>query len=154
MRTFQKARSLVAEAGLDAWRIFLQAHAAVISRIEEDLRRRGLVPLIWYDVLVAVASAPERRLRMSALADKLVLTRSGATRLVDKLEAGNLVRREQAGEDGRGSVVVLTPAGRQALRRAWPAYAEGINELFLSRLSRREVVTIAAALDRVRQAAR
>jgi len=144
---------LVAEAGLEAWRNFLYAHAAVISRIEDDLARSGLVPLVWYDVLVAISSAPGRRLRMSALASELVLTRSGTTRLVDKLEAAGLVRREAAEEDGRGAVAVLTPPGRQALRKAWPAYARGINKLFLSHLSTHEVETLARALSRVRGAA-
>ena len=146
--------ALVPERGLDAWRSFLQAHAAVISRIEAELERRGLVPLVWYDVLVAISSAPGRRIRMSALADELVLTRSNATRLVDRLEKATLVGREVADEDRRGAFAVLTPAGREALRRAWPVYARGINELFLSRLSAREVEIIGAAFGRVREGAR
>jgi len=146
--------ALVTERGLDAWRTFLQAHAAVISRIESELDRAGLVPLVWYDVLVAISSAPDRRLRMSALADGLVLTRSNATRLVDRLEKAGLVDREIADEDRRGAFAVLTPAGREALRRAWPVYARGINELFLSRLSDREVELVNAAFGRVRAGAR
>jgi DNA-binding MarR family transcriptional regulator len=146
--------ALVTERGLDAWRTFLQAHAAVISRIESELERAGLVPLVWYDVLVAISSAPDRRLRMSALADGLVLTRSNATRLVDRLERAGLVSREIADEDRRGAFAVLTPAGREALRRAWPVYARGINELFLSRLSDREVELVNTAFGRVRAGAR
>ena len=146
--------ALVTERGLDAWRTFLQAHAAVISRIESELERAGLVPLVWYDVLVAISSAPDRRLRMSALADGLVLTRSNATRLVDRLEKAGLVGREIADEDRRGAFAVLTPAGREALRRAWPVYARGINELFLSRLSEREVELVNAVFGRVRAGAR
>ena len=143
----------VSEAGLDAWRTFLRAHAAVVSRIEGDLVGVGLVPLTWYDVLVAVDSAPAGRIRMSALAGKLVLTRSGATRLVDKLERARLVRRETAAEDRRGAFATLTVRGRQALRLAWPVYARGINELFLAHLSDREVTSLARALERVRRAA-
>jgi DNA-binding MarR family transcriptional regulator len=146
--------ALVTERGLDAWRTFLQSHAAVISRIESELERAGLVPLVWYDVLVAISSAPDRRLRMSALADGLVLTRSNATRLVDRLERAGFVSREIADEDRRGAFAVLTPAGREALRRAWPVYARGINELFLSRLSDREVELVNTAFGRVRAGAR
>ena len=101
--------ALVPPSGLQAWRGFLRAHAAVISAIEHELESQGLVPLIWYDVLVAISSAPGRRIRMSGLADELVLTRSGATRLVDKVEAARLVQREIAREDGRGAVATLTP---------------------------------------------
>ena len=91
---------------------------------------------------------------MSALADELVLTRSNATRLVDRLEKAKLVGREVADEDRRGTFAVLTPAGREALRRAWPGYARGINQLFLSRFSASEVETIGAAFGRVPKAAR
>jgi DNA-binding MarR family transcriptional regulator len=143
----------VASPGLHAWRSFLRAHVAVISAIERELKRQGLIPLIWYDVLVAISSAPGRKIRMSSLARELVLTRSGATRLVDKLEAAKLVQRESAIEDGRGAVATLTPAGREALRAAWPIYARGINQLFLSHLSARDVNTFARVFDRVRQAA-
>lgn len=144
---------LVPERGLDAWRTFLQAHAAVISRIEAELERRGLVPLVWYDVLVAISSAPGRRIRMSALADELVLTRSNATRLIDRLEKARLVGRVVAPDDRRGAFAVLTRTGGQALRQAWPVYARGINELFLSRLTEREVEVIRAAFSRVREVA-
>lgn len=143
----------MAVPGLQAWRGFLRAHAAVISAIELDLERQRLIPLIWYDVLVAISSAPGRKIRMSRLASELVLTRSGATRLVDKLEAAGLVQRESAVEDGRGAVATLTVAGRQALRAAWPVYARGINQLFLSQLSAREVKSFARVFDRVRLAA-
>jgi DNA-binding MarR family transcriptional regulator len=141
---------LVPERGLDAWRTFLQAHAAVISRIETELERRDLVPLVWYDVLVAISSAPGRRIRMSTLADELVLTRSNATRLIDRLEQARLVGRVVAPDDRRGAFAVLTRTGRQALRQAWPVYARGINQLFLSRLTEREVDVIRAAFGRVR----
>ena len=153
MFKIMRMQSQVPEVGLDAWRTFLRAHAAVVSEIETDLERRGLIPLTWYDVLVAISSAPGGRIRMAALAGKLVLTRSGATRLVDKLERARLVRRETAVEDRRGAFATLTPGGRRALRKAWPAYARGINELFLAHISDRELTTLARALERVRKAA-
>jgi len=142
---------LVAGDGLEAWRSFLQAHAAVISKIERDLDERGLVQLIWYDVLVAIQAAPGHRIRMSALADHLVLTRSGATRLIDRLETAKLVQREPADDDRRGAFATLTAGGRDALRRAWPVYARGINEQFLAHLSKREVEMMASAFSRIRK---
>jgi DNA-binding MarR family transcriptional regulator len=142
-------KDLVSARALAAWRSFLRAHAAAVAAIEADLNRRGLVQLTWYDLLVAVNSAPEGRLRMRELADQLVLTRSNATRLVDKLEAAQLIERHRADEDGRGAVVVLTPAGRMSLRRAWPVYATGINRYFAARLKDRELDVMAVALSRI-----
>ncbi|MDQ6709612.1 MAG: MarR family transcriptional regulator [Candidatus Dormibacteraeota bacterium] len=142
---------LVSPAGVAAWQTFLKAHAAAVGRIEIDFEDRGLIPLVWYDVLVAIQLAPDHRLRMMELAGALMLTRSNATRLVDRLETVGLIVRERLDGDRRGTVAVLTAAGRQALRRAWPVYARGINEYFLTALSSGELRTLAAALGKVQQ---
>jgi DNA-binding MarR family transcriptional regulator len=88
------------------------------------------VPLSWYDVLFALYEAPDRRLRMSGLASAIVLSRSGLTRLVDRLEAEGLLARERLASDRRGAFAVLTEKGVEAMRRAWPVYARGIQEHF------------------------
>ena len=145
---------LVPAEGLAAWRAFLEAHSAVVGRIDAELLADGLVPLPWYDVLFAISEAPGRRLRLRDLARRLVLSRSGATRLVDRLAAAGLVERERVEEDRRGAVAVLTPEGAGALRRAWPRYADGINRLFLAALTADEMATIRAALERMATALR
>ncbi len=145
---------LVSSLALTAWRNFLQAHAAAVGRIEADLEERGLISLEWYDLLVAIQFSPDRQLRMMDLAEMLLLTRSNATRLVDRLEALGLIRRERLDGDGRGTVVVLTAAGRQALRRAWPTYAKGINDYFGSALSAADLRAVASAMETVEQRAR
>jgi DNA-binding MarR family transcriptional regulator len=145
---------LVPREALNAWRSLLQAHATVIREIEADLEERGLVPLEWYDLLIAIQSAPDHRLRMRDVADTLVLTRSNATRLVDRLETSDLMRRERLDTDRRGAVAVLTAKGRHALRRAWPTYARGINRYFVDRLAADELTTIDQALTRVQAATR
>jgi DNA-binding MarR family transcriptional regulator len=121
----------------------------VVSRIEAALEEGGLVPLVWYDVLVAIAKAPRGRLRLKEVGSNLMLTRSGATRLVDRLEGAGLVRRERLKGDRRGTAAALTPAGRQALRAAWPVYAKGINKLFLGRLSEEELAALGPVLARI-----
>jgi DNA-binding MarR family transcriptional regulator len=118
-------------AGLAAWRAFLNAHAAVISRIEADLVEAGLPPLSWYDVLWALYSAPERQLRMRELVDHVVLSRTGMTRLVDRIEAAGLLRREPVPDDRRGAFAVITDDGVEMLRRMWAVYAPGIQQLFV-----------------------
>jgi DNA-binding MarR family transcriptional regulator len=140
---------------LAAWRAFINAHASVIDRIEEDLAQAGQLPLTSYDVLVALAEAPERRLRMNDLARKVVvLSRSGVTRLADRLEAEGLLRRERTAEDRRGAYAVLTDEGRAALDAARPVYARGIAQHFGRRLSDEDVRVLTDALERIDRAAR
>src|SRR5918997_4789164 len=85
------------------WRTFLAAHAAAIERIERDLAEEGLMPLSWYDVLLALYEAPERKLRMHELASAILITRGGLTRLVARIEKAGLLRREPDPVDGRGA---------------------------------------------------
>jgi DNA-binding MarR family transcriptional regulator len=138
--------------GLGAWEAFVFAHAAAVGRIERDLRAAGHVPLTWYDVLAALSEAPGRRLRLSDLADEVVLSRSGLTRLLDRVEAAGLIRRERSADDRRGAYAVMTPAGEAALLAAWPDYARGIARHFADHLSPQEKRVLAAALSRVRAA--
>jgi DNA-binding MarR family transcriptional regulator len=146
---------IIDEFHLAAWRAFINAHAAVIDRIEGELTRNGQLPLTSYDVLVALAEAEDQRLRMNDLANKVVvLSRSGVTRLVDRLEREGLLRRERTLEDRRGAYAVLTDEGQQALERARPVYARGIVEYFARHLSNSEVRTITSALARIDAEAR
>ena len=141
------------ETKLAAWRALLNAHPTAITAIERDLAARQLVPLTWYDVLVALSEAPEGRLRLRELASRVVLSRSGLTRLVDRLEAAGLLRREPVPTDRRGAYAVLTPAGEATLRRTWPIYARGIVEHFARHLDDAEARVVTAALERVRASA-
>ena len=140
---------------LEAWRAFLRAHAAVTWRIAEDLdRRAGALPLAWYDVLIALERAPERRLRMFELADAVVLSRANLTRLVDRLEAAGLLRRVPVPGDRRGAYAALTDNGRAALRRTWPLYAEAIEARFARLLGEDEARIVRSVFQRVLAAAR
>src|SRR5215213_3324818 len=136
-----------------AWRAFLRAHAAAIGRIERDLAVwEPELPLTWYDVLVSLVGAPEHRLRLRELAHEVLLSRSGLTRLVDRLEAAGLLRREPDPTDRRGAFAVLTEAGYEALRRTWPLYARGIKDHFARHLEGDEAAVLARALQRVADA--
>src|SRR5689334_15090697 len=114
------------EFHLAAWRALLNAHAAVIDLIEHELAEAEQLPLSLYDVLLTLLEAPEHRLRMHEIADAVVLSRSGLTRRIDRLEAQGLLVRERSALDRRGAYAVLTPRGEEALRLAWPVYARGI----------------------------
>jgi DNA-binding MarR family transcriptional regulator len=138
---------------LAAWRTFLKAHAILIDYIDHDLVVAKLPPLSTYDVLIELYEAPEHRLRMHELAKRVVLSRSGLTRLVDRLEAEGLLQRYRSGADRRGAYAVITEKGIAALRRTWPIYARGIAEYFAQWLTVEEAELMEAALGRILQAA-
>lgn len=149
------SRVSIGEDYLDAWRAFLNAHAAVMAAIERSLAAAGLPPLGWYDVLWPLHSAPGRKLRMGELAARVVtISRSGLTRLVDRIEEAGLVRREPSPDDRRGTVVAIKPQGSAVLRRMWPVYAAEIQRSFADVLDEREAAALRRALLRVQAAAR
>ncbi len=142
------------EFHLAAWRAFLTAHAAVIHNIEEDLAHAQRVPLGSYDVLLTLSEASDHRLRMYEIAERVVLSRSGLTRLVDRLEKEGLLYRARCGEDRRGAYAVLSDKGLEALRQAWPIYAHGIQKNFASLLSDEEARVLTQVFERVNEKAR
>jgi DNA-binding MarR family transcriptional regulator len=134
---------------LEAWRLFLRSHAAITQALDGELREHCGMPLTWYDVLLTLSEAPGGRLRMQDLADAVLFSRSGLTRLVDRLVAEGFVRREQAESDRRGAFAVLTAAGRRALRRAATVHVGGIERRFSARLDAGEVDQLAAIMARL-----
>ena len=93
-------------SALDAWRAFIHAHARLLHRLDEELQAAHGLSLAEYDALLQLVNAPDRRLRMSALADRVLLSRSGITRLVDRLVADGMVERSACPTDARGSMAV------------------------------------------------
>jgi DNA-binding MarR family transcriptional regulator len=138
----------VDEAELATWRAFLKAHAVLIQRIETDLKAHGLPPLTWYDVLWPLHRAAGRRLRMNELAQQVVLSHTGLVRLVDRIEAAGLLRREPVPEDGRGSYAVITDEGVATLRRMWPVYRRHIQRDFVDPLGA-GATRLRTALERI-----
>ena len=137
------------DARLEAWRAFLRAHATVTATLERELLEARNLPLAWYDVLVQLGSAPDGRLRMQDLARAVLFSRSGLTRLVDRMAAAGLVAREPYPHDRRGRFAVLTPAGRRLLRDASGVHLRGIAEHFGRPLSDAQAVALRRALEAV-----
>ena len=129
------------------WRSFLAAHAAIGRRIDQELAAAGLPPLAWYDVLWALYEASDRRLRMGGLEGAVVLSRTGLTRLVDRIEAAGHLRREPVPGDRRGTYVALTSSGTRLLKRMWPIYERGIRAMFVAPLAA-DAAVVRAALER------
>lgn len=120
---------------LAAWRGFLRTYAALTKQLDQELEEAHGLPLSSYEVLITLQAAPERRLRMAELADRVLLSRSGMTRLVDRLEREGLLVRDSCASDARGCFAVLTDAGDEVLARARPTHLDGVRERFLSHLS-------------------
>ena len=134
---------------LAAWRGFLETHARLVRELDEELRRAHNLPLSSYDVLTTLESAADRRMRMRELADAILLSRSGLTRLVDRLVREGFVVREECEDDARGAFAVLTDAGLAALRGARPTHHTGVRRRFLSRLGPGEAARLGEAWARI-----
>jgi DNA-binding MarR family transcriptional regulator len=139
-RTAPQPRPTTAE--LAAWRAFLRAHATVTRRLETELVAEQRLSLAAYDVLVQLAEAPQRRLRMTELADAVLLSRSGVTRLVDRLERAGLVCRSRVADDGRGVAAALTGAGLDRLRTASRTHLAGVARHFAAPLDTGDLATV------------
>jgi DNA-binding MarR family transcriptional regulator len=134
---------------LAAWRSFLQAHAVVTEALGRELEAERDLPLSFYEVLLHLHEAPHGRLRMAELAERILLSKSGLTRLVDRMEEAGLVERAECPTDRRGIEAAITPVGRQTLREAAPVHLRGIEEHFASRLSAQEAETIERSLRKI-----
>jgi DNA-binding MarR family transcriptional regulator len=134
---------------LGAWRGFLRAHTDVVRGLDEELQAEHGLPLTSYEVLLYLVEAPERRLRMSELASSHLLSQSGVTRLVDRLERDGLVRRERCEADGRGYFAVLTSAGIARFRAARPTHLAGVRRRFLDHLSDDDQRALRSAWERL-----
>ena len=134
--------------GLDAWASLLQAHATLMRRLESDLERETGLALADFDVLAQLANAGGE-LRMTELAARALISRSGMTRRVARLVDEGLVRRADADADGRGVVVALTDAGVARLAETAPAHARGISKLFVAQLDGQELAVLERTLRKV-----
>jgi DNA-binding MarR family transcriptional regulator len=135
--------------GLETWRVFLQAHATVVRRLEAELEAAGQISLADLDVLIQLASAPGDRLRMSELADTVLLSRSGMTRRIDRLEDAGFVQRHECTADRRGAYAAITAAGLDRLTSARPTHLRGVEEHFVSRLTEDELASVRGALTKL-----
>ncbi len=134
------------------WRIFLTTQSRVIKALEKELLEAMDTPLTWYDVLIHLCEAHNGRLRMQALADSVILSRSGITRLVDRMEKAGLVHREPSKEDRRGYYAVITKEGREVFERMERVHLKDIQEHFTRHLSNGDVEALRTALIKVLRA--
>jgi DNA-binding MarR family transcriptional regulator len=140
--------SLPGRRGEPAWQALLQAHATLIRQLDTDLRKHTSLRLADFDVMAQLAAAGGE-LRMTALAARTLLSRSGLTRRVARLVDEGLLRRANTTEDGRGVVVALTDAGVACLTQSAPVHLRGVSKLFVERLDDQELAILETALRKV-----
>jgi len=134
---------------LSAWRGLLRVHSALVKALDAELLATHDLPLTSYEVLINLQAAPGRRRRMAELADGVLLSRSGMTRLVDRLEREGLLERDACTDDGRGTYAVLTEKGEACLARARPTHLDGVRDRFLQHFAAEELGVLAAFWERV-----
>jgi DNA-binding MarR family transcriptional regulator len=134
---------------LGAWRGLLRVYASLVRALDAELDAEHGLPITSYEVLIHLADAPEGKMRMRDLADAALLSRSGLTRLVDRLERDGLIERASCPSDARGAFAVITEAGRRVLARARPAHRAGVRRRFLDHFDEDELVELAAYWERI-----
>jgi DNA-binding MarR family transcriptional regulator len=134
---------------LHAWRSFLLAYARVVQYLNDDMQARSDMPLTWYDVLVHLSEAPEGTLCMTDLAESVFISRSGLTRLVDRMEIGGLVKRSPAPDDRRRMMASLTDEGFRRLSGAASGHVEALRQVMIDLLDDTDVGTLAAVMDKI-----
>ena len=136
-------------AELAAWRGMLRVHSALFHQLDHELETEHRLSLRAYEVLVVLESEPDHRLRMSDLSRSVLLSPSGVSRLVDRLEAEGLVHRQRCSDDGRGFFAELTDEGRRHLSEARVTHLGGVRRLFLDHFETAELDALAGFWQRV-----
>src|SRR5207245_9724894 len=142
------------QSRLNAWHAFLVAHAALEPILNRELEAACGLPLRWFDVLTQLRMTPHKRLSMTELANAVLLSKSGLTRLVDRIEEAGLVQRVSAPGDRRSLLIVLTRSGERMLKRAAPIHEDGIRSHFAAYIRDAEAPAVEAALGRIAAGAR
>ena len=133
----------------ETWGALLKVYAALVPRLDRELQEAHGLPLTWYDVLLELSAAPDRRLTMGQLGAVAAVSRTRVSRVVDELVRAGFVAREPNPDDGRSAYAALTPAGRSALRRAAPTYLASVQREFADHLTAHEADVLASALRKV-----
>lgn len=134
---------------IQTWVAFLRAHARIVPQVDHNLKSSCRISLTWFDVLQQLSLAPDQRLRMQELADALLLSKSGLTRLVDRIEKEGLVAREAVPGDRRSLYVTLTQAGHDLVEKARPVVRKSVESHFGSKLSDNELSVLKDAMIRI-----
>ncbi|KMO83781.1 MarR family winged helix-turn-helix transcriptional regulator [Mycolicibacterium chlorophenolicum] len=131
------------------WQEFLRAHRIIIDKMAAQMKRDHNLPLEWFDVLIHLADVPDKRLRQRALRDRLLLSESGVSRLLLRMEQAGLITRSTAGDDKRGMEITLTDKGCTAVIEATESHLDMVSKLFTQRLTRTDLNALIRVLPKL-----
>ncbi|VAX09293.1 hypothetical protein MNBD_GAMMA25-2357 [hydrothermal vent metagenome] len=134
---------------IKAWIQLHRTHRLLLDKVENSLKRKGLPPLGWYDILLELHREKSKGLRQYEIGEKTLLNKHNLSRLIDRLEKNQLVGRHACTEDGRGNRIEITDKGEKVLKQVWPVYAQSIQESFGIKLNSNEVVEMSSILSKV-----
>jgi DNA-binding MarR family transcriptional regulator len=149
----QQPLSTPSRERLRAWRLYLESALALLDILDAELERDAGIPLGWYDAMVHLEESPDG-LRMNEVAERMLYSKSGLTRVVDRMEAAGLVRRIRPENDRRSILVFLTDEGRNKLEHARGYHRHGIEQHFSRHLADADVKALTRALEKVSTYAR
>lgn len=141
----------ISQDQIGLWRDFIFCHANLIGNLEHELKQQKVISPLWYDVLVTLWHQPQKRMMLSQLADAVILSRCTLSRVVDRLEKEQYLRRENCPDDGRCSYAVLTETGISVMRQAWPHYQRVLYRDFFANLDDDDQKDLRRILSKVNQ---
>jgi DNA-binding MarR family transcriptional regulator len=142
-------KPVMEEITVQAWARLVRAQQLLLERVEADLKRAGLPPLRWYDVLLELRRAEPDGLRQFEIGEAVLLNKYNVSRLLDRLEREGLIERYVCAADGRGAQVRITPSGNGLLKRMWKVYGEAVAEHFAQHFSAADINRLSALLCRL-----
>jgi DNA-binding MarR family transcriptional regulator len=140
----------LSRAAVDVWARFIRAQHRLLEAVEADLKAAGLPPLVWYDVVLELARAPDGRLRHRDLQARVLLAKYNLSRLIDRMAGDGLVARVPVAEDARGAYIAITEAGRRLQKRMWPVYGRSIARHFAAHLDAGDLTELDRILAKLR----
>lgn len=142
-------RVMMIDHSLETWQAFLQMHAVVLRKLEGEMQATHGLSLTWYDVLLQLKNNSNGGLRLQDLAQAIVLSQSGLTRLLDRMERVGLVERHPCSHDRRGAYAVITSAGRTVLEQTRPTHLKGIEKHFMQHLEEEDIEALSKAFSKI-----
>ena len=142
-------KNLPSETTLQAWVLLHRVHRKLLELVGMSLKNNDLPPLDWYDVLLELRREESTGLRQYEIGERILLNKHNLSRLIDRLEKQQLVRRDACEEDGRGNWIKITEEGEKVLRRVWPVYGQSIQKEFGEKLSQNEFSELSRLLGKV-----
>tara|TARA_B100001989_G_scaffold164087_1_gene117936 strand:- start:643 stop:1080 length:438 start_codon:yes stop_codon:yes gene_type:complete len=133
-----------------AWIALIRTNQAALDNVEDCLKKEGLPPLGWYDVLLEINRETDKCLRLQDIGQRVLLSKNNVTRLIDRLEKAKLVVRKKCPEDGRGVFAYITHKGQNMLKRMWPIYREAVKTHFAQNLEEHEINALITIYEKIK----